>query len=536
MGPFSRTKDAHCYNPYSSPFHLTLTLVQSPSGPTPCSESDLVEQAFTLVNMSSIPPPLSRRRSTPSILRCLDTPSPPSSWSSLDDNLIACCQAGSIPFILHAGIGDLSNTIDATSSGYLSDQDKGGSHTHIYHESPNQGSGNACIKAQEETPETGSPHQAMPMPPPQSTTNSPIAKFVRMSQPNSPSTPESSPQRPRYVVYKDFVHAKSEYSDPLDPSGTQRTSPERTQASSETGEPWRPSGPKGSSGRRRNCSTSTIDSGSSSRSNPQLLPHGAKRILENIGIGTVRFPLLPISLSWLESITLEVMIDQEGFRMIKPVFKLAGYSCPTQSEVFSLGVHLVSATADFMPLQRKSFAFHHSTLDTPPVLRRLMVNGDESRDYLSRQAYLILKANGPYTVHGTEPVQPPRLFPAEERPVAAWKFDYLVGDRRTEAGRTIPGEKTLTPLSFSCSPALLQPAQAKKIRVVQVVKKSVTAKLMSTKVEPPLPPSHCTALRSAALLEDIAVQYTQSNPLQDTIGTSPVDSAHPNFHSHDGTP
>jgi len=178
--------------------------------------------------------------------------------------------------------------------------------------------------------------------------------------------------------------------------------------------------------------------------------------------------------------------------MINPVFKLAGYAPPRtkESEAVSLGAHLVSATADFMPVQRKSFAFHYSELDTPPVLRRLMLNGDESRDYLSKQAYLTLRANGPYTVQGIEHVQSSPLFLANGHSVLSWRFDYLVGDRRTEAGRIIPGEKTFTPLSFSCSPALLLPTQGKKIRVMHVVKKSVAAKLAATKVEPPRPPSY----------------------------------------------
>ncbi|KAI9445058.1 hypothetical protein H4582DRAFT_1805810 [Lactarius indigo] len=196
-----------------------------------------------------------------------------------------------------------------------------------------------------------------------------------------------------------------------------------------------------------------------------------------------------MSLSWLKSTVLELMIDQEGFRMIQPTFKLAGYSRPPAMEnrATSFDSHLVSATADFMPAERKSFTFHHASLDTPPVFRRLLVNGDESHDYLARQAYLILKANGPYTVQGTEPVQSPRHVHSSEPPVLTWRFDYLVGDRRTEAGRIIPGEKTLTPLSFSCSPGLLQPTQARKIRVVHVVKKSVASKLTAIKLEPPAP-------------------------------------------------
>jgi hypothetical protein len=194
--------------------------------------------------------------------------------------------------------------------------------------------------------------------------------------------------------------------------------------------------------------------------------------------------------------------------MIKPVFKLAGYAPPRtkESEAVSLGAHLVSATADFMPVQRKSFAFHYSELDTPPVLRRLMLNGDESRDYLSKQAYLSVKANGPYTVQGIEHAQSSSVFLANEHAVLSWRFDYLVGDRRTDAGRNIPGEKTFTPLCFSCSPALLLPTQGKKIRVMHVFKKGVAAKLTATKVEPPRPPSYLGS-PGATPLSDVESEF-----------------------------
>lgn len=336
------------------------------------------------------------------------------------------------------------------------------------------------------------PPQAMPELPPQPTALPPVVEFLQELPSKVPITPESSPEKPRHMVHKGSVHATSEYS-PTScfwSSGTQRIFLDSSPPNTRTG---KLTGRQGPSGHRRNGSTSTTDSGLSSRSNPPLVPHDANNVLpENGGMGTVRFPLLPVSLSWLQSTTLEIMIDQEGFRMIKPVFKLAGYAPPRtkESEAVSLGAHLVSATADFMPMQRRSFAFHYSELDTPPVLRRLMLNGDESRDYLSKQAYLTLKANGPYTVQGIEHVQSSPLFLANEHSVLSWRFDYLVGDRRTEAGRIIPGEKTFTPLSFSCSPALLLPTQGKKIRVIHVVKKSVAAKLTATKVEPPRPPSY----------------------------------------------
>ncbi|KII93591.1 hypothetical protein PLICRDRAFT_79183, partial [Plicaturopsis crispa FD-325 SS-3] len=63
-------------------------------------------------------------------------------------------------------------------------------------------------------------------------------------------------------------------------------------------------------------------------------------------------------------------IDQEGFRSIQPSFKFTGFS-PR------------AGIADFMPTKRESFVFHHAPLDSAPVLRRVLVNGDASRDHIS---------------------------------------------------------------------------------------------------------------------------------------------------------
>lgn len=452
-----------------------------------------------LLNMSIIPPPLSP----------IDTLSPSPSWTSIQ--LGPCCQVGRIPLILHTGVGNLhtgnsinggcsdveqddSGSVDSFNLAYrgVPEENTGTNSTDICscspHKSPTskRSSVNASIKPPEKTRLMKNPPQVQATPelPPQPTALPPVVDFLQELPSNVLVTPESSPEKPRHIVHKGSVHATSEYSPT--PSFWSFGSPPPSPGTGKV------TGRQLPSGHKRNGSTSTTDSGLSSRSNPPLIPHDANNILlENEGIGTVRFPLLPVSLSWLQSTTLEIMIDQEGFRMVKPVFKLAGYAPPRtkESEAVSLGAHLVSATADFMPVQRKSFAFHYSELETPPVLRRLTLNGDESRDYLSKQAYLTLKANGPYTVQGIEHVQSSPLFLGNEHSVLSWRFDYLVGDRRTEAGRTIPGEKTFTPLCFSCSPALLLPTQGKKIRVMHVVKKSVAAKLTATKVEPPRPPS-----------------------------------------------
>ncbi len=415
---------------------------------------------------------------------------------------------------MHPGVGDRQNveqddpgSMDSFNLAYkrvpIPDYNTGAKSKEscISYKPPKQSSVNAGTKAQEKTQSMKNSRQAMLEQPPQPTALLPVVELVQELPVDVSITPESSPEKPRYMVHKGSVHAASDYFPTLCSwsSGAQRISLDFPPPSPGT---RKYSGRQGSSRHRRNGSSSITDSGQSSRSNLPLIAHDTNNIrLENVGIGCVRFPLLLVSLSWLQSTTLEVMIDQEGFRMIKPVFKLAGYAPPstTESEAVFLVAHLVSATADFMPLQRRSFAFHYSELDTPPVLRRLILNGDEFQDYLSKQAYLILKANGPYTVQGIEHVQSSPLFPHS---ILSWRFDYLVGDRRTETGRIIPGEKTFIPLSFSCSPALLLPTQGKKIRVIQVVKKSVAGKLTATKVEPPRPPSPYLGVPRATPLSD----------------------------------
>ena len=495
-------------------------LFQGPLSATAPRRTTHSEITLSFIDMSIIPPPLSPPSSW-SILRSLDTLSPSPSWTSIQVDLTACCQVGRIPLILHTGAGNLQDSINGTCPDV--EQDHSGSvgsfdlaYKGMTEDNPGVNSTEICsahrsptrkqlssIKLQEKIRSMKNPLQAIPEPPPQPTAPPSVVEFMQELPSDVLITPESSPEKPRQVVHKRSVHATSdsEYL-PISrfwTSGTQRISPDSSPPSPGTG---KLTGRQGPYGHRRNGSTSTTDSGLSSRSNPPPIPHDANNtLLEDGGVGTVRFPLLPVSLSWLQSTSLEIMIDQEGFRMINPVFKLAGYAPPRTKEsgAVSLGAHLISATADFMPVQRKSFAFHYSELDTPPVLRRLMLNGDESRDYLSKQAYLTLKANGPYTVQGIEHVQSSPLSLANEHSVLSWRFDYLVGDRRTESGRNIPGEKTFTPLSFCCSPALLLPTQGKKIRVVHVVKKSVATKLTATKVEPPRPPSYLGGLGTTTM-------------------------------------
>ena len=146
---------------------------------------------------------------------------------------------------------------------------------------------------------------------------------------------------------------------------------------------------------------------------------------------------------WIRSMTIELWIDQEGFRSIQPKFELAGYrkgaGLNPSGQVLDVSVFVMknSQTWHFHHAVRRDLSSHlkyrdiiFQILDSPPVLRRLSVNGDMN-DYISRQAVLVLKHNGVYAVESTE-----------DKGKFAWKFEYLVEDRRTpETGKIMHGEK-----------------------------------------------------------------------------------------------
>jgi len=77
-------------------------------------------------------------------------------------------------------------------------------------------------------------------------------------------------------------------------------------------------------------------------------------------------------------------------------------------------------------------------LESLPTVRRIVVNGDQRYNYLKRNASLALRSNGVYEVHGKD-----------EKGEIAWKFEYVVEDRRSETtGKAISGER----VSMTCSP------------------------------------------------------------------------------------
>lgn len=203
-------------------------------------------------------------------------------------------------------------------------------------------------------------------------------------------------------------------------------------------------------------------------------------------------PHLPRHLAWLDKTIVEILIDQEGFRAALARFKFSGFikkqsSGPTNDN---------HETALFRPTHRQAFLFHYAPIDSLPVLRRITLNGEDSRDYISRQASLGLKSNGVYAVRGNEVLSfhasqiedgSRASHVASDSQRLCWKFEYLVDDRRTDlsGNKICDGEKILTPLSFSCSPLLLHPLQGKRIRLMHVVKKAVAPKLVAEKMEPP---------------------------------------------------
>ena len=209
---------------------------------------------------------------------------------------------------------------------------------------------------------------------------------------------------------------------------------------------------------------------------------------------------LPDVLNWLRDIRFELWIDQEGFRRIQPKFRLVGYTPPSPFPDMACDNDMTHGIALFRPVRRETSIYHHSILDSLPALRRLTLADSEDKDYISRQASLTIKANGVYVVTGTESFEDlPPASPGNglsqaannflnfgpdhvEQPKLRWRFEYMVEDRKNDSGKTVAGEKVLTPLSFSCSPGLLHPSHGKPIHLMRVLMKNMIPKLSSAKL------------------------------------------------------
>ncbi|KAF8971755.1 hypothetical protein BDZ97DRAFT_1753012 [Flammula alnicola] len=194
------------------------------------------------------------------------------------------------------------------------------------------------------------------------------------------------------------------------------------------------------------------------------------------------FSLQEAEHSWLKHITVQFLIDQEGFRAAQPSFRFTGI-VRLRSSQHSKSPDAVMA--QFRPVPRQAFHFHYAPFETPPILRRVTVNGDETHDYVSKQALLTLKTNGVYVLNSHEILSGSHHHDAEALKLH-WRFEYVVDDRLMDAsGKVMEGEKVLTPLTFSCTPALMLSFHGKKNTIMHIFKKGVAPKLISEKLQPP---------------------------------------------------
>ncbi|KAL1738857.1 hypothetical protein HDZ31DRAFT_17245, partial [Schizophyllum fasciatum] len=92
---------------------------------------------------------------------------------------------------------------------------------------------------------------------------------------------------------------------------------------------------------------------------------------------------MPESLFWLKDVSLQLIIDQEGFRNAEPSFRFSGYSAQARSldpEDPTSG----GGAVQFMPVRRQAYHFHYAPLDGLPVVRRVMAKNDTTaRDIIS---------------------------------------------------------------------------------------------------------------------------------------------------------
>ncbi|KAH9944004.1 uncharacterized protein BXZ73DRAFT_96519 [Epithele typhae] len=168
--------------------------------------------------------------------------------------------------------------------------------------------------------------------------------------------------------------------------------------------------------------------------------------------------------SLARDICIELWIDQEGFRAIRPKFHLAGYTNPAlldspSASPRSLTDVLTQGLVQLHPVGLETSTYHHGALDGVPTLRRLTLADREDKDYISRQARLSVRANGVYVVSGAEPFDLP-FVPTSARPTLVWRFD------------------------FACAPGLLHPARGTPIGLLAVLRKRIAPKLAAAPLAP----------------------------------------------------
>ncbi|GAA5866163.1 hypothetical protein JCM1840_005094 [Sporobolomyces johnsonii] len=156
--------------------------------------------------------------------------------------------------------------------------------------------------------------------------------------------------------------------------------------------------------------------------------------------------------------TLQLLIDQEGFRDAKVEFVYTGEDTET-------GLLEFVARKPATGREREGWPFNVGFLQSPPHLRRLHLNHNPSVDYLPREASLAIGTkNGVYKVSSHSSLDLEQLESAGQEIVGSYFcFAYEVRERLNLVGRPMKGERLLKPLVFVCSREFLHPGQGRKV-------------------------------------------------------------------------
>ncbi|GAA5868663.1 hypothetical protein JCM8547_003775 [Rhodosporidiobolus lusitaniae] len=178
------------------------------------------------------------------------------------------------------------------------------------------------------------------------------------------------------------------------------------------------------------------------------------------------------------STTLELTIDQEGFRESKVVFDYVRTTALGRGGERGKMLEFVARLAGRGVRyggndgEEEGYPFHSGFLEPPPRLRRLILpssSSSSSRDYLPREANLpVAEKDGTYSLTcawngkegrgGGEP----------------WYCLRYEVKGRSRGGRKVRGERLLKPLTFVCSPDFLHPSRGRKMGFRQAVSKALT--------------------------------------------------------------
>ncbi|GAA5898654.1 uncharacterized protein JCM6883_003380 [Sporobolomyces salmoneus] len=166
--------------------------------------------------------------------------------------------------------------------------------------------------------------------------------------------------------------------------------------------------------------------------------------------------------------TLQLLIDQEGFRDAKIEFIYTGVDVET-------GLLEFVARRPDAGLEREGWPFHVGFLQCPPHLRRLHLNNNEAVDYLRREASLSIgNKDGVYKVSSHSKIDLDLAQGGHDIEGPYFSFAYETKRRLNLVGRSMKGERLLRPLVFVCSREFLDPRFGRKIGFRHLIARTFT--------------------------------------------------------------